>query len=532
MNLIDENIEKESEEKQKKITKIIIISIAVLLAIVVMILLYSAIKKKNTLTFAVNGQKTSFNTSLFLMADKKNFKKSENGEIYISVRELTNILGDEVGYFNDEYNGKGEDVTKCHIKTDNEYTSYISGSSTIYKVRDNKAKNDELRKKNNNNNNNNIQEEILLSDIEYEYFTIDNGVIYENNEIYATKSAIELGFNVKIDYNEKNKTVNVMTLNGLTQRATDVIGASVVSNDIEYYNKKLFKYGYALVKSASGDYGIQDFESYQEGNYVLSCKYSDIKFIEGLSCLIVTTSEKNEKGILKLDINTANVSTLVDPVYQDISQIADDGSLYAIRQSDKYGLLKIADDKADTILKCEYQTIGINEYSDYEEMKNRYLIDGKYIPIKRDNKWGIATIEGKVAINPQYDKIGCNIGEGGRPAICVPNLINGVAGIIFGSLPAAQDPNTNNNNEEVKYTYSIINAETKQKIGLDAAEIYSTYINNEREYIIKIIASDGTPHRINIYDAYSNPPRAKKVNATTSSEAEANNNNNNNSTGN
>ena len=529
MNLIDENIEKESEEKQKKVTKIIVISIAILLAIVMIILIYSAIKKKNTLTFLVNGQKTNFNASLFLMADKKNFKKSENGEIYISIRELSNILGDDVGYFNDEYKGKGEDVTKCHIKTNNEYTSYITGSSTIYKVRDNKAINDELRKKNNNNNNKN-QEEIMVSDTEYEYFSIDNGVIYENNEIYATESAIELGFNVRISYNEKNKTVSIMTLDGLTQRATDIIGASVVSNDIAYYNKKLFKYGYALVKSASGEYGIQDFESYQEGNYVLSCKYSDIKFIEGLSCLIVTTSEKNEKGILKIDLNTASVSTLVDPVYQDINQIADDGSLYAIKQSDKYGLLKIENDKADTVLKCEYQTIGISEYSDYEEMENRYLIDGKYIPIKRDNKWGIATLDGKLSINPQYDKIGCSIGEGGRPAICVPNLTNGVAGIIFGTLPVNTDPNANNtnnaNDEEVKYTYSIIDAQTKQKIGLDATEIYSTYINNEREYIIKIIASDGTPHRINVYDAYSKPPRTKKTNATTASEAEKNNNSN------
>ena len=51
-----------------------------------------------------------------------------------------------VSYFNDEYRGKGEDVTKCHIKTENEYTSYVAGSSAIYKVRDNKAENEEIKK--------------------------------------------------------------------------------------------------------------------------------------------------------------------------------------------------------------------------------------------------------------------------------------------------------------------------------------------------------------------------------------------------
>ena len=535
MNLIDENIEKESEEKQKKVTKIIIIAIAVLVALVVLILVYSMIKKKNTITVSVNDEKKAFNSSLFLMSDKKHFKKSDSGEIYISVRELSNLLKSDVAFFNDEYKGKGEDVTKCHIKTDNEYTSYISGSSTIYKVRDNKAENDEIRKTLQSNNNNNNKQELLLSDYEYEYFNIDGGVIYENNEIYATQSAIELGFNIRVSFDEKSKTVKFYTLDGLKNVAAGVIGDTVVKDDIAYYNKKLLKYGYALVKSSSGDYGIQDYNSYQEGNYVLSCKYSDIKFVEGLNCLIVTTSEKKEKGILKLDVNTANVLTLVDPVYQEIQQIAEDGSLYLIKQSDKYGLLKITDDKAETVLKCEYQTIGIDNYSDYEEMENRYLIDGKYIPIKRDNKWGVATIDGKLSIVPQYDKIGCNIGEGGKAAICVPKLKNGVAAIIFGSLPVNPDPNAqinnnnnnnnNNNDNAVSYVYSLVNAETKQKIGFDAAEIYSTTINNEREYIMKIVATDGSTHRINIYDAYSEPSRAKKTNATSATEAAGNNNN-------
>ena len=357
----------------------------------------------------------------------------------------------------------------------------------------------------------------MLSDYEYEYFNIEGGVIYENNEIYATQSAIELGFNVRVLVDEKNKTVKIYTLDGLSNVAAGIIGDTVVTENIAYYNKKLLKYGYALVRSSSGDYGIQDYNSYQEGNYVLSCKYSDIKFIEGLKCLIVTTSDKHEMGILKLNVDVRSVETLVDPVYQEINQIADDGSLYGVKQSDKYGLLKISEGKAETVLKCEYQTIGIENYSDYEEMENRYLIDSKYIPVKRDDKWGIATLDGKLSIVPQYEKIGCNSGEGGKPAICVPNLKNGVAGIIFGSTPTTTDPNApvqNDNNDNQKYVYCLVNAETKQKIGFDAEEIYSTTINNEREYVMKIVATDGSTHRINIYDAYMEPARANKVNAT------------------
>lgn len=524
MNLIDENIEKESEEKQKKVTKLIITVIAILVALVIVILLYSAIKKKNTLTLNVNGEKKSFNSTLFLMADKKKFRKSESGEIYISVRELTNILGDEVGYFNDEYNGKGEDVTKCHIKTDNEYTSYVAGSSTIYKVRDNKAINDEIRKnKQNNRNNNEEEEELLVSDTEYEYFNIDGGVIYENNEIYATKSAIELGFNVKIIFDEKNKSISVYTLDGLAKRATDVIGASVVSDDIAYYNKKLFKYGYALVKSASGDYGIQDFEAYQEGNYVLSCKYSDIKFIEGLNCLIVTTSDKNEKGILKLDINTSNVITVVDPGYQEINQITDDGTLFVIKENGKYGILTLPENIRDitdeniikrdtkTVLKCEYQTIGLENYTDYAEMDNRYLINGKYIPIKLNDKWGIATKDGGSYIIPQYDTIGCNIAQKGKAVICVPELRNNNDAIVFGNLASTDQQQQQQNNS---YYYFIVDTAKKERINNDvtATEVYSLYQNNSRVYYLVYIAVDGTQYPRNIYEYYGVPSRTTNTN--------------------
>lgn len=519
MNLIDENIEKESEEKQKRITKLILIVIAVLVSIVIVILIYSAIKKKNTYTVSINEEKRAFKASLFLMEDKKHLKKSESGEIYISIRELSNMLGEDVGYFNDEYNGNGEDVTKCHIKTDNEYTSYVSNSSSIYKVRDNKEANDEIRKQIQKNNNKE-QVELLISDTEYEYFNIDGGVIYENNEIYATKSAIELGFNVKIIYDEKNKSIKIYTLDGLSQAATNTIGSTVVTDDIEYYNRKLLKYGYTLVKSSSGDYGIQNYQSYQEGNYVLSCRYSDIKYIEGLDCLIVTTSDKNQKGILKLDMDSGNVIKLVEPAYQEINQITSDGTLYVIKESDKYGLLRIKDDKAETVLKSEYQTIGLDNYGDYVEMNDRYLIGDKYIPIKRDGKWGLASTEGKVIVIPQYDVIGCNVKESGNPAICVPNLKNGTPAIIFGNAKVAAEQNQ----QEIKYVYSLFDAESKQKIGLDATEIYSTFINNEREYIMKIQASDGSTHRINIYDAYSEPARAKKTNSTSATENTQNNN--------
>ena len=133
-------------------------------------------------------------------------------------------------------------------------------------------------------------------------------------------------------------------------------------------------------------------------------------------------------------------------------------------------------------------------------MKSRYLINDKYIPIKKDDKWGLADRQGKVVIIPQFDRLGCSNVESGKPAMCIANLKNGNDAIIVGTITVVDEKNADKNIT----TYSIITVDSKaQKIGYDATEIYATYQNNEREYIMKIVASDGSIYSINVYDAYS-----------------------------
>ena len=304
MNLIDENIEKETEEKQKKVSKLIIIAIAVLIFVAIIIVVYSVIKKKNTLTLSIDASNVSFPSDLFLMEDSKLYTE-EDGNIYISVKKLANMLQD-VGYYNDEYKVKGEDTTKCHIKTENEYTSYISDSSQIYKVTDNKeiieAKREQNNKNSNNNKDGNETYEEDINELEYEYFSMPGSVKYVNNDIYARSDAIELGFNVSVSYDAKNKAVSIHTINSLQSIAAEIVPDVAKDEDISYNNKKLLKYGYVLVKKGADEYGIVNYLNYKQGDYALSCKYSNIKFIESLDSLIVRTSDKGEEGLLKIDI--------------------------------------------------------------------------------------------------------------------------------------------------------------------------------------------------------------------------------------
>ena len=77
-----------------------------------------------------------------------------------------------------------------------------------------------------------------------------------------------------------------------------------------------------------------------------------------------------------------------------------------------------------TIVKCEYQTIGIDDYAEYSEMDNRYLINGKFIPIKLNDKWGLATKENGVIIIPQFDTIGCKLSKKGKYTATVKYMGN------------------------------------------------------------------------------------------------------------
>ncbi|MBP3708177.1 MAG: hypothetical protein J6J36_06175 [Clostridia bacterium] len=526
MNLIDENVEKESDEKQRKLTKVIIFSIIILLLIVVVIWIYSTIKKKNTLQLKIDNKETKFSSELFLMQDKNNLVKTEDGKIYISVKGLASMLN--VGFYNDEFNGGGEDVTKCYIKTDNEYTSYISNSSKIYKVTDNKAIKEEMNKDKKNAEQDSQME--LLNDYEYQYFSIEDGVRYVNNEIYARSDAIELGFNVTISYDEKNKNVSILSIDGLESIAKSKVGdAAVTGEDASFNNKKLLKHGYVLIKNGTEEYGIADYWNYKQGSYFLSCKYSKIEYIESLGCLIVTASDNQKVGILKMNLEgEGSVSKVLDPRYDSITQLSEDGKFYLIKEGDRYGVIKIEEGdngiEYSTVLKSEYKYIGIENPESYgDETTSRFILSNKYIPIKNDSgKWGLASIEGDILVVPQYDIIGCNISKVGNPVLIINDLKKGLDVVVFGNSVAVDEKTT-------KTTYRLIDPKTNAVVGLEAYDIYSIYEDNETLYYLNAILTSGDPMKVNIIDIYGDPNRNKqdsnnkennkKVNANSDSDS-------------
>lgn len=500
MNLIDENEELEQEKNKKKTLKVILITIMALIFLVIILMVFIVVKKNNTLKLQVNGKNTTIQQGLVLMSDSKNVVV-ENGQIYLSVRKLISTLGDDVKYYNDEYKKQGEDTTKCYIKTGNEYTSFLSNSSQIYKAiileDDQEESANSTNTSSSKKNNENPQKTT-----EYEYFNIENGVKYINGEIYANQEAIQLGFNVIMNYNEKNKTITIYTLDSLEAIAAQKVKNAVIGDDCEYYNKKLLKYGLVLIKDDDGNYGITNYNNYQEGNNIISCIYSNIRFCESSSSVIVTRLEDKKQGIFKLDlVNKQKAEEKVKAQYQLIKQLDEDMDLYLVKENERYGIIKLAGDDITTILKTEYQQIGIDGDL-YSDMDNKYVINGKYIPIKIDNKWGIASTEGKILIIPQYLGIGCNLGKlgSGDPVIVLPNLIGNVDAIVF----KTSTQTNGGTSQSESGLYSIINAQTGLRIGgKEATEIYSKFDNDKRKYFMKILDSTGNViENKNIYDFY------------------------------
>lgn len=500
MKLIDENEELEHEVKRKKAFKIIIISIISLIFLAAILLIYSTVKRNSTLKLSIDGKNQNIPAGLVYMENGKNPYVDDNGEIYISVKKLSYILG--VDYYNDEYKNKGEDATKCYIKTENEYTSYISNAKQIYKAIVLEDEDDDENSNSSSTSSSNKTE--TKKTTEYEYFNLQNEIKNIDGEIYASQSAISIGFNVQVSYNKSKKDIRIYTLDGLSAIAEKVLKNksvyAVVGEECSYQNKKLLKYGYVLIKNSDNSYGITNYNDYKDGNNVVSCKYSNLRFCESSGNVIVTTMEDKKQGILQIDFSNDVATAIIEPNYQSIRRIDEDSELFMIKLNGKYGLVKIEGNVLTTSLRPEYQSIGIDTV--YDDMQNKYLINGKYIPIELDDKWGLATKEGKIIIIPQFPGIGCNLKEtgSGNGVIVLPNLVNGVDGIVF--LTDAE-----------KKIYNVINAQTCTKIGLDATEIYSSYENDKKSYFMKVENEFGTALRINIYDQFG-----KKVKDATSNE--------------
>ena len=291
MNLIDNEVDNKKIQNTK-IIKIIGISIIILIFIAIILISYLVIEKSKEFKFLLDGNKQSFSSDLF------NF--DENGEVYISIKDLTELLQKnsvKAEYNNGSYKMYNEDVTECNVEQEYEVAGYELNSEKMYKV--------------------------VLEDGTYEYFSLDKPVKSINGKLYTTKKGIEIGFNVLIEYDKNSNSIKMYTLDTLVNYyATKLNNKVINSKEMSFLNKKALKYDMIITSNSNNAYGVQRMSS---GEMIIGTKYSNLKFIESTKDFIVTTPE-DKQGII-----STTKGKDIEPQYTEIKQLKEDLNLYLVK---------------------------------------------------------------------------------------------------------------------------------------------------------------------------------------------------------
>ncbi len=444
MNLIRDNY---NEKKQNNSIITMIIVIMVILAVVAG-LLVALVSSLNSKRFKFYVDKTPKNVSEQVFTEI-------DGVRYVNVKTISDLVGYE--YNNGEYNNPyQEDKSKCYVKSDNEIASFIAGSNRMYKVvldnqnidsnttdstgnsttktsQSTQISQSTTTTKNNTASSTSQATTSLANKTDannVEYYELSNEVKMINGEIYASEQAIRIGFNIYFKYDKEVNTVNISTIPFLVQSYSKFEGA-VLDDKCEFSNKKLLLYDMILVKNTKDEYGVKKISS---GEAILGTKYAAIKFIESSMNFIVTT-QNGKQGISSMS------QTKIAPQYDELKQLDKDLDLYLVRNENKYGVINGED---QVVVYIEYDQIGINA-ADFvnNNIENKYVLFDKYIPAKRDGKWGLLSIGGKISLPIEYDSLGCIAGPSITKSENNLLLIPDLQGIVVskGGLYGLMTPN-------------------------------------------------------------------------------------------
>ncbi|MBR2744212.1 MAG: WG repeat-containing protein [Clostridia bacterium] len=482
MTLVDENELIYEQEKRRKIFSFLIKAIVILVVICIVLVICRNVVKAKTLKCYVDDKKIEKISDDFLLKDDKGRVLVENGNVYVSIRQLSTLLNRQ--FYNSEYKKKGEDKTKCQIKVDNIYTSFIANSNKVYKAIELNEDETKDAKKQKSTSEDGFEEIEEAPKVDFEYFTIGDSIRLVNNELYGSTEAINLGFDVAMSYNQKNNTLSIYSLDQLENRAKKLRADMVSSSEYNYRNKRLLKYGMVIVKDADGNLGVASYtDANKESSYVASCKYSEIEFNEGTNTFYVITSNDSQKGILYVNTKNQEVEKNMNTQYEDIKVATNDFNYFIVKQSSKYGVI---DNEGKIVIPIQFDEIGVKEES-YSDLTCKYILNNKYVPVKSNGMWGLYSIDGNKLIEPQYADIGCNLAQSGDSTVIVPGLKDDITGVVFLY------------NRE-KGFYGVYNADTGERIAVSLTEVFKKIENDEENYYVNHIIDRATSkvHTLNL----------------------------------
>lgn len=437
MALYDEEEIRKEKENSKKIGRYIAISIIiVLISIFVLIgIIYYLTFNPNKITIYLDGkQNIELEEVLEVVADADG-----TTTIYAPIRTIASKFGYTSS--NGDYTTPSEDKSSCHVISEKEIAIFNVNSNVIYKI------------------------DKTIETTEYEEVKIENDIIEKNGELHADEQGLEQGFNISISYNEQKKEIYIYTLDKVIETATSYAAKNNYTLDESFVNQKAILDNMMVVINENELQGVIDFST---GKEILGIQYDEITYIPQKSVFLI---KKNEKvGMISKD-----GTTKISPKYDELTLIDNEYELYLAKNN---GLSGVIDINEKIIIYLEYEQIGVEDISNYEQngIKNGYLLLNKLIPVKQDEKWGFfiidvqnvngeKTITSRQITNIEYENIGC-ISETNKSVVYNLLLIEDYNVVVVGK------------NEK----YTFMNLEGKEVLSCVFDDIYMEVSAGNKKY--------------------------------------------------
>ncbi len=368
MNLYEIEEQRKQKEKNKKMTRYIVISIVIIVVLIVALMcaIYFLVNNPNRIRVYLDGKETPKIAELLITETKEDGTSS----IYAPIRDIASYLNYESS--NGAYTTASEDPDSCYIKNKNEIAIFNLNSNIIYKL------------------------DRTADNADYEYVKIENKVIKKDNKLYVEQEGLEKSFNISFKYNEKEKKIQIYTLDyyvGEAQKKIKKLGYQ--ETELSFANQKALLDNMLVALSSDDQYCVINFST---GAEILGKQYDEITYIPQKSAFLVEYN--NKVGIISSD-----GSTKIKANYDRLTLIDDENELYLAQLNGLYGVIDINE---KNVIYIEYDKIGI-DITDFKEneVKSGYILLNKLIPVQQNNKWGFFDITGKQITNLEYDKIGC-----------------------------------------------------------------------------------------------------------------------------
>lgn len=420
MNLIEESFQREKKQKTKKTTKIIMAILIILLIAIIGIIIAIYYLDKTTLKIYLNGQQDAKLKELLVF--------EEDGNIYVPIRAISSYLGYQS--YNGDYSNKSEEINKCYIQSEDEITNFYLNSNKIYKM--------------------NLEE----SD-DYEYFYIDKPVKSINGNLYTTIDGIQKAFNVSFVYNKEENNIVIYTLPYLVEYySKQVLDLGYNKLSDVFNNEKAILENMLIVESANNDLGVINANT---GETIIETKYDDIYYLQHTGDFLV-------KDNSKVGIISKNRETKVQLSYDSIELMDSDAGLYLVKRDNKYGVIDL---KGNTKLYIEYDQIGIDiSKFDKNDIKNKYILVNKLIPVQKEKKWALFDINGKQVTEFKYDSFGYikSSNKNAESLLVIPN---------YDVIVACQNQK-----------YTLLNENGRELMNIIADDIYMEISSGKKSYKI------------------------------------------------